>query len=108
MILLRNGMFRRSEKSILVKMTRFGFLSEFSRFFQYSKNQKPQTYCKSTFENITITTQIILARKVAFLVIFLPQNKELFWRAKKQSKCDFTSKFDVCVLIAILSKVDLQ
>ena len=48
-------------------MTRVCVFSEFSRFLQNSKNQKSQTYCKSIFWSIAIITQIILARKIAFL-----------------------------------------
>ena len=45
-------------------------MTKFSRSFQNSQNQKPQTYCESTLKNIAITTYIILGHKIAFLVIF--------------------------------------
>ena len=43
-----------------------------SGFSPNSKNQKPHIGCKYTFESITIITQIILARKIEFLVFFGP------------------------------------
>ena len=51
-------------------MTRFYLLKLILKFFQNSKNQKPQTYCKSTFESIAIITYIKFASKIAFLFVW--------------------------------------
>ena len=102
-ILTQLVLFRRSEKSILVKWTHvFAFLSEFSRFFQDSKNQKPQTYCKSTFWSIASITQIILARKIAFLFVLS------YFGGPKNAKNVILRASMICVMIVIPQKVDLQ
>ena len=88
---------RRSEKKHFSKNDFFfAFFSEFSRFFQNSKNQKPQTHCKLTFWSVGIIARIILARTIAFLVFFGDSKYLLFFRPTKQQTGDFTSKYDLC------------
>ena len=70
-------------------MTPFCVFQRIFKIFQNSKNQKPQTYCKSTFWSIAIIIQIILARKFVSFDIFWTPKIAAILEVQKTAKMRF-------------------
>ena len=85
-------MFRRSENSILEKLTRFCLFKQIFKIFSKFQKSETSNLLQLNFSGYHKYTLIILARKITlFFGVFWTQ---LFWGSKKHQKRDFTSKYD--------------
>ena len=112
MIILKAGftkavLTRRSEKSILVKMTRFCVFQRIFKIFSNFKKSETSNLLQVNFLEYRDHHTDHIACKIAFLLFFGPSNSSYF-ECPKNTKNAILRASMISVMIAILQKVDLQ